>query len=83
LTEILFEEALAMAKKVDEKYEKTGNSRGPLHGLPVSLKDNFNIAGVDTTVGFVAWANETMGEEKESEMTKVMREQGAILFCKT
>jgi amidase len=83
LTEILFEEALAMAKKVDEEYEKTGNSSGPLHGLPVSLKDNFNIAGVDTTVGFVAWANEAMGVEKESEMTKVMRAQGAILFCKT
>jgi amidase len=64
----------------------------------VSLKDNFEIHGVDTTVGFVAWAedpcvaeeqqpaNATKGGEKtrgESEMTKIMRNSGAVLFCKT
>ncbi|TXT15767.1 hypothetical protein VHUM_00270 [Vanrija humicola] len=81
LTEIFFTEALETAKKIDAEYAATGKALGPLHGLPVSLKDNFNIKGIDTTVGFVAWANEP--QQYESEMTKIMRESGAVLFCKT
>lgn len=38
LTEIMFEEAIDRAKQLDEYLEKTGKTRGPLHGLPVSLK---------------------------------------------
>ncbi|KAK8849532.1 hypothetical protein IAR55_004866 [Kwoniella newhampshirensis] len=83
LTEILFDAALANAKEIDEQYAKTQTPLGPLHGLPVSLKDNFYIEGVDTTVGFVAWANDPATKERESEMTKIMRQSGAVLFCKT
>ncbi len=66
---------------IDTHFEATGAPLGPLHGLPVSLKDNFNIAGVDSTVGFVGWAHDPM--KYESEMTKLLKEQGAVLFCKT
>ncbi|WWD20157.1 hypothetical protein CI109_104633 [Kwoniella shandongensis] len=83
LTEIFFDEALKIAKQIDEQYAQTKTPLGPLHGLPVSLKDNFNVEGVDTTVGFIAWANDPAPKEKESEMTKIMRECGAVLFCKT
>jgi amidase len=50
-TEILFEEAFATAKKLDEYLEKTGKTLGPLHGLPVSIKDLFSVKGVDTSIG--------------------------------
>jgi amidase len=50
-TEILFEEAFATAKKMDEYLEKTGKTLGPLHGLPVSIKDLFSVKGVDTSIG--------------------------------
>ncbi|KAK4686086.1 amidase, partial [Tremellales sp. Uapishka_1] len=83
LTEILFEEALVAAKSIDAAYEETKTPAGLLHGLPVSLKDNFNIKGVDTTVGYIAWANDPRTAADESEMTKVLRECGAVLFCKT
>ncbi|WVR08198.1 hypothetical protein IAU60_005245 [Kwoniella sp. DSM 27419] len=83
LTEIFFDKALATAKSIDETFEQTGQPVGALHGLPVSLKDNFYVEGVDTTVGFVGWANDPATKEKESEMTKIMRETGAVLFCKT
>ncbi len=82
LTEILFEQGLATAYAIDDEYAKTGKSCGPLHGLPVSMKDNFNIEGVDSTIGFVGWSNKPTPKDGESEMTKVMRECGAILFCK-
>jgi amidase len=38
---------------------------------------------VDTTVGFVGWSNDPASGKMESEMTKIMRETGAVLFCKT
>lgn len=51
LTEIFFERALIKAKILDKYLEKTGKVVGPLHGIPVSVKDRFDIEGVDTTVG--------------------------------
>jgi len=49
--------------------------------LPVSLKDLFNVKGFDTTLGFVAWANSP--HDKESELVKILRNLGAVLYCKT
>ncbi|KAF4783452.1 hypothetical protein HER10_EVM0010173 [Colletotrichum scovillei] len=50
-TELMFEEALERAKALDEHLERTGSVVGPLHGLPVSLKDIFNVKGFDSTIG--------------------------------
>jgi amidase len=50
-TEIFFEEAFATAKEMDEYLAKTGTTVGPLHGLPVSIKDLFSVKGVDTSIG--------------------------------
>lgn len=37
------EKALARAKELDDYYEKNKTTVGPLHGLPISLKDQFRI----------------------------------------
>jgi len=37
------EVALARAKELDEIFQNTGKPVGPLHGLPISLKDQFRI----------------------------------------
>ena len=58
-------------------------ARGPLHGLPVSLKDCFKVEGTDATIGYTAFANQPTSGDDESEITSIMRESGAILFCKT
>lgn len=50
-TEIFFEDAFAKAKQMDEYLAKTGTTIGPLHGLPVSIKDLFSVKGVDTSIG--------------------------------
>lgn len=51
LTEIFFDRALAKARELDEYRVRNGKVVGPLHGLPVSIKDRFDIEGVDSTVG--------------------------------
>lgn len=50
-TEIFFEEAFETAKALDEYLAQTGKTVGPLHGLPVSIKDLFSVKGVDTSIG--------------------------------
>ncbi|CAI7599455.1 unnamed protein product [Penicillium pancosmium] len=83
LSEIFFENALEAAKSLDAEYEESGIARGPLHGLPVSLKDCFQVEGTDAAIGYTALVNQPTSKEDESEITKIMRQSGAILFCKT
>ncbi|KAG9017915.1 hypothetical protein FRB95_012773 [Tulasnella sp. JGI-2019a] len=51
LTEIFINEALARAAAVDRHLKETGQTIGPLHGLPVSLKDQFCMKGRETIMG--------------------------------
>ncbi|SJX60025.1 probable AMD2-amidase [Sporisorium reilianum f. sp. reilianum] len=81
LTEIFFDEAIAHAKQLDEQYSSTKTHAGPLAGLPVSLKDNFNLAGKDSNLGFVAWIGEA--SDHDSALVALLRAQGAVLYCKT
>ena len=81
LTVTLFPEALARAKELDAHLVETGEVVGPLHGLPVSLKDNFNIPGKPSSVGFCGWALEAM--EAESTIVGILRGLGAVVYVKT
>lgn len=51
LTEIFFDKALERARELDDHLFRTGEVVGPLHGVPVSVKDRFDVEGFDTTVG--------------------------------
>ncbi|PWY68972.1 acetamidase [Aspergillus sclerotioniger CBS 115572] len=90
LHEIFFEDALKVAKELDDHLAATGKPKGPLHGLPVSLKDQFHVKGVDTTMGYVGWIGTFQGRKDdsrarvvESELVRELRNLGAVLFCKT
>ncbi|RMZ75560.1 hypothetical protein DV737_g5233, partial [Chaetothyriales sp. CBS 132003] len=60
LSETMFTEALEAADALDQTLARTGAVVGPLHGLPISIKDNFNVVGKDSTVGFVSWCNKPL-----------------------
>lgn len=81
LTEILFEKGLQRAREVDAYLEKNGKPSGSLAGLPISLKDCFNIKGYDSTLGFVAWIDQPA--TYESLLVTILQDAGAILYCKT
>lgn len=88
--EISFDAALEAAKELDEHFANYKAPIGPLHGLPVSLKDQFHVRGIETTMGYVGWIGTFQGKkgtglEKvyESEMVQDLRKLGAVLYCKT
>ncbi|TPX26534.1 hypothetical protein DIZ76_011996 [Coccidioides immitis] len=81
LSETLFPEAIDTAKALDAHLASTGKPIGPLHGLPISLKDNFNVIGKDSTLGFSAWVNDPA--TYNSVLTNLLRDAGAVLYVKT
>ncbi|KAF2785897.1 amidase [Melanomma pulvis-pyrius CBS 109.77] len=90
LHEIFFDAAIADAKALDAYYAQHKKPIGPLHGLPISLKDQFHVKDVETTMGYVGWigtfeGKSGTGKEKvfESEMVRELRACGAVLYCKT
>ena len=77
----MFDDAIKRARQLDEHFSKTGQTVGPLHGLPISLKDNFNITGKPSSVGFCSWALDPMQED--SSLVVMLRDLGAVLYTKT
>ncbi|KAI9056056.1 hypothetical protein LZ554_000987 [Drepanopeziza brunnea f. sp. 'monogermtubi'] len=81
LTEILFPEALARAQYLDEHLEKTGQVIGPLHGLPISLKDCMITPPHPSSIGMACYANEPTTQE--TILVGVLAKLGAIFYVKT
>ncbi|SCU79025.1 LAFA_0B00254g1_1 [Lachancea sp. 'fantastica'] len=79
--EIFFDEALERAKQLDAYYSTTGKLKGPLHGVPFSLKDQVNLPGVETTIGYVSRVGQKA--EKMSLLAEILQAQGAVFFVKT
>lgn len=53
LLETFFDAAIEDAKRLDAYFAEHKSPIGPLHGLPVSLKDQFHVKGVETSMGYV------------------------------
>lgn len=81
VTEIYFDEAIARARELDAYLKREGKTVGPLHGLPISLKDQFNIPGLDTTIGYVSRVNQPATEP--STLVKLLLDAGAVLYVKS
>ncbi|KAI9375110.1 amidase signature domain-containing protein [Aspergillus egyptiacus] len=81
LSEILFQRAILQAQELDAYFKETGKTKGPFHGLPISIKDNFNIIGYDSTVGFTSLVNDPA--KYNSTLVDLLLNAGAVLYCKT
>lgn len=74
-------DALLIARQCDEERKK-GKLRGPLHGIPVLIKDNIDTADkMMTTAGALALMNNRA--DKDAFIVKQLREAGAVLLGKT
>ncbi|KAG8409793.1 hypothetical protein J3458_018875 [Metarhizium acridum] len=82
LTEIFFAEAMEQARQLDDMLKTTGRPIGPLHGVPVSIKDHINIKGQHTTAGYISFARNPV-RDQDAQLVDVLRNAGAIMYCKT
>ncbi|RAL15698.1 putative general amidase [Aspergillus homomorphus CBS 101889] len=81
LTEPVFEQALEQAQRLDDHLQLTGQPIGPLHGLPISVKDSFHIAGVDSTTGLAGLAFRPATQN--SPLVDLLTSLGAVIIAKT
>jgi amidase len=80
LTQWFMNDALERAKELDQYLEKQGKTIGPLHGVPISIKEHIPVAGTYSSQGSLA---STVYNEVDSHMVKILREAGAVFYCKT
>jgi aspartyl-tRNA(Asn)/glutamyl-tRNA(Gln) amidotransferase subunit A len=73
------EQALAQAKALDQE-QAAGHWRGPLHGIPIGLKDNIDAEGVRTTAGSKTLAGNIAAAD--AEVTRRLRAAGAVVVGK-
>ncbi|KAJ5231353.1 uncharacterized protein N7469_005941 [Penicillium citrinum] len=81
LTEVCFEEALEQARALDSEFKLTRQPKGPLHGIPITLKDQFNVKGLDSTLGYVARSFSPADED--AVLVQMLKNMGAIIIAKT
>ncbi|MCL7945050.1 amidase [Marinobacter sp. ATCH36] len=74
------EKALEQARKADEALSR-GESVGPLHGLPLTLKDTWEVAGMTCTAGAPALKDHR--PEKHADVVQRLEDAGAIILGKT
>jgi amidase len=72
--------ALEEADRLDRE-RRAGKLRGPLHGIPIALKDNIHTTDMPTTGGAIAF--EGLMVPYDATLTKNLRDAGAIILAKT
>lgn len=77
---VIGDEALAEARQAEGEIQR-GKWRGPLHGIPIALKDLFDTARVKTTAGSAVFANRIPTED--AEVVRRLKIAGAVLLGKT
>jgi aspartyl-tRNA(Asn)/glutamyl-tRNA(Gln) amidotransferase subunit A len=76
---VMREQALAQAKVLGDE-QRAGRIRGPLHGIPIGIKDNIDTAGVRTTAASAVFEDRVPLED--SEVVRRLRAAGAVLIGK-
>ena len=81
ISEPLFRTALDRAQYLDDYLKTHQKLIGPLHGIPISVKDQFHVKGVDTTLGYVGRSFKPSSDT--AVMVTILESLGAIIITKT
>lgn len=77
----MFDEAIERAESLQAQLEDPNFVPPQLFGLPISLKDSFQVKGTDASIGQVCFAEQI--SSSNSALVDLLLAQGAILYCKT
>jgi amidase len=81
ITELLPERALQRAKELDAYYAEHRRPIGPLHGLPISVKEHLGFEGLRCTTGYVShW---DVISKEDAHILQVLHKAGAVFHCRT
>src|SRR5579863_3367788 len=76
---VLRDYALRQAKEA-EAEQRAGKFRGPLHGIPIALKDNIDTAGIRTTAASAVFDDRV--PQEDAEVVRRLKAAGAIFIGK-
>lgn len=89
LLEIGFEGAIERVKELEAYWEANKRPVGPLHGLPVTMKDQFHVEGMGTTMGYAGWIENFEGNKTselryraQSELVRKLQSLGVVVIAK-
>lgn len=81
ITELLPKRALSKAAELDLYLAANKKPIGPLHGVPISVKEHIAIKGEDLNAGFVGWVGRVA--EEDALIVQYLESAGAVIFART
>lgn len=81
ITELLPSRAIQKAADLDSYYAKNGKPIGPLHGLPISVKEHIAMKGLDLNAGFISWVGNVAPED--GLILRLLWNAGCVFHART
>ncbi|KAF2402695.1 amidase [Trichodelitschia bisporula] len=80
ITELL-PSALTRSAELDAYYKQHGKPIGPLHGLPISVKEHLGLEGLDNNAGYVSWIGNVA--PRDALIVDLLKQAGAVIYART
>ncbi|CAI6333956.1 unnamed protein product [Periconia digitata] len=81
ITELLTSQAIKQAQDLDDYFAEHKRPTGPLHGLPISVKEHIGFEGLRCTTGYVSSWDRIAKED--AHVLQILRDAGAVFHCRT
>ncbi|TVY51642.1 putative amidase [Lachnellula cervina] len=81
ITELLPSRALERAKCLDDYLKTNGKPVGPLHGIPISVKEHIGMKDLDNNAGFISWVGNTAPQD--AHILQILWNAGAVFYART
>ncbi|KAL4738886.1 amidase signature domain-containing protein [Aspergillus similis] len=80
-TEFMVEKAISRARELDKYYKETGQLVGPLHGVPISVKEHIGFRGLTLNAGYATWVDNIATDD--ALILECLEEAGAVFHVRT